>query len=129
MSNMATFSNSERHVACSFQSPISILQNLQNHTLTMFTTETGLTLHSKKEHPTSARRHSVVSSWLLDLDGCEIDERTHGFIFFSKISPSDRTELISEQLGSRMWCDLDTAFINPEDFEPDLYDTVHFVDA
>ena len=95
----------------------------------MFTTEMGLTLRSKKEHPTSAPRHSVVASWLLDLDGCEIDERTHGFIFCSKISPSDRIELISNQLGSRMWCDLDTAFINPEDFEPDLYDTVHFVDA
>ena len=95
----------------------------------MFTTEKTLTVRPERQDPPSAPRYSVVTSWLLDLHGYEIDERTHGFVFSSKISASERTTLISDKLGSRMWCDLDTDFIEPEDFEPDLYDTVHIVDA
>ncbi len=95
----------------------------------MFNTKSNLIFHRDQQHSDPATRYSVVISWLLNLHGCETDERTHGFIFPSKISSSGRTALISEKLGSRMWCDMDAAFIEPEDFEPDFYDTVHCVDA
>jgi hypothetical protein len=65
----------------------------------------------------------MVNSWLLDFDGNEIDQRKHGFIITQELKPEDRIVLISNKLGTRMWCDIDTEYIDIEDFELTDFDS------
>ena len=67
--------------------------------------------------------YSVVMSWILDFNDNEIDERTHGFIINSCITSEQRIAAISDALGTRMWCDIDSEYIDASDFDSDSYDT------
>ena len=68
-------------------------------------------------------KFSMVNSWLLDFDGNEIDERQHGFIITQELKPEDRFVLISNKLGTRMWCDINTEYVDIEGFELTYFDS------
>lgn len=73
-------------------------------------------------------KYSVVESWFLDLDHNEIDHRQHGFAFLSHITDEERVALISNTLGTRMWCDIDSEYVNKDEFLPCLYDNAYIIE-
>ena len=79
-------------------------------------------------HSTTGTRYSEVHSWLLDFEGNEIDERTHGFVFASDAAVAQRVALISDTLGLRMWCDIDSEYIDASEFDSDYYDSTHILE-
>jgi len=70
-------------------------------------------------------RFSAVASWLLDFEGKEIDERTHCFVLASDAAVAQRVALISDTLGLRMWCDIDSEYIDDSEFDSGCYDSTH----
>jgi len=84
-----------------------------------------MTYQAPKESSTTELKYSEVLSWLLDFDGNEIDERYHGFIIPSVISSQQRVLYISDILGTRMWCNIDTEYIDECDFDSECYDSTH----
>lgn len=77
-------------------------------------------------HP-AGPKYSAVVSWILDYDGSEIDERTHGFIFNLCLTLDQRATIISEFLRDRMWCDIDSEYTSQDEFDLDEYDSIHYV--
>jgi hypothetical protein len=75
----------------------------------------------------NAIKYSIVESWLLDCDQNEIDQRQHGFTISSQVTSEERVALISNALGTRMWCDIDSEYVKEDDYLPILYDSTHSI--
>ena len=73
--------------------------------------------------------YSEILSWRLDFDGDEVDERTHGFVCNSHLTPEQRATMISDTLGARMWCDIGTEYIDEDEFDSDCYDSAHILEV
>ena len=66
---------------------------------------------------------------MLDFNGAEVDERTHGFVFNSRLTTEQRAIMISDVLGTRMWCNIDNEYIDEDDFDSDCYDSTHILEV
>ncbi|MCT0227182.1 hypothetical protein KQ300_03090 [Synechococcus sp. CS-1331] len=66
---------------------------------------------------------------MLDFDDNEVDERTHGFVFNSRLTTEQRAIMISDVLGTRMWCDIDTEYIDEGDFDSGCYNSTHIYEV
>lgn len=84
-----------------------------------------MTISTIKSNRTAGPMYSAVMSWTLDFDGNEIDERTHGFVFASDAALPQRVALISDTLGLRIWCDIDSEYIDNSEFDSGCYDSTH----
>ena len=105
------------------RSPTALLWDLSSLFFRIMTILTFVSNHA------AGCRYSGVMSWMLDFDGNEIDERTHGFIFNSCITSEQRISRVSDALGTRMWCDIESEYIDPADFDSNSYDSSEELDG
>jgi hypothetical protein len=88
-----------------------------------------MTISAIKSNHIADPMYSEVLSWMLDFDGNEVDERTHGFVFNSRLTPEQRATTISDVLGARMWCDIGIEYIDEDDFDSGCYDSTHILEV
>ena len=60
-----------------------------------------MTISAVKSNHIADPMYSEVVSWMLDFDGNEVDERTHGFVVNSRLTPEQRAIMISDLLGQQ----------------------------
>ena len=88
-----------------------------------------MTISAVKSNRIADPMYSEVFSWMIDFEGNEVDERTHGFVINSRLTTEQRAIMISDVLGARMWCDIDTEYIDEDDFDSDCYDSTHILEV